>query len=227
MMREALFYSFLAVFIATAVITLLGVMGRVRISPGYLKALFSSLILELVVSVLYLFQTTDFVNSSRFERYVKPAQQEFLWKEAKIRFSYPRLGWELDQKRKQGGLGDLALIASGDRSAQIQLHYSVLDSKYVDKWDQFIRNTKEQWETTISPHGPVTADDIYVDGLKGFRLKGTIPGQEGEPKLIDIVYVPVSNEIFIEVHYTRNKDMNSQVHDESYEIVLSSLLVEK
>ena len=54
-----------------------------------------------------------------------------------------------------------------------------------------------------------------------------MPGQEGRPKLVDVVYVPVSNEFFIEVHYTRNEEMKSTFHDESYEIVLSTLLVEK
>jgi len=227
MMKEALFYSFLIIFVATAIVTLLGLTGHLRIKPGFLKALVTSLILELAVSVIALYKATDFFDGAKFERYVKPNQQEYIWKEAKIRFSFPRTGWSLDTKRMQGGLGDLALIAGNDVSAQIQLHNSALDSKYVDKWDLFLQKTKDQWQITLSPFGPVSTEDIYVDGFKGFRLKGRMPGSEGKPKLVDVVYVPVSNEFFIEVHYTRNEGAKIPFHDETYEIVLSTLLIEK
>lgn len=226
-MKEALFYSFLSIFVATAILTLFGLTGHLRIRLGFLKALVASLLLELAVSVIALYRNTDFFDGARFERYVKPNQQEYIWKEAKIRFSYPRTGWSLDTKRMQGGLGDLALIAGNDISAQIQLHNSALDSKYVDKWDLFLQKTRDQWQSTLSVFGPVSTDDIYIDGFKGFRLRGKMPGQEGKPKLIDVVYIPLNNEFFIEVHYTRNEDMKSAFHDESYEIVLSTLLVEK
>lgn len=226
-MKEALFYSFLVIFVATAIVTLLGLTGHLRIRPGFLKALVASLLLELAVSVIALYKATDFFDGSRFERYVKPNQQEYIWKEAKIRFSYPRTGWSLDTKRMQGGLGDLALVAGSDISAQIQLHNSALDSKFVDKWDLFLQTTKAQWQSTLSAFGPVSTEDIYIDGFKGFRLNGKMPGQEGKPKLVDVVYVPLNNEFFVEVHYTRNEGMNSAFHNESYEIVLSTLLVEK
>lgn len=227
MMKEALFYSFLLIFVATAVVTLLGLTGHLKVRPGFLKALVTSLILELAISVIALYRTADFFDSTKFERYVKPNQQEYIWKEAKIRFSFPRTGWSLDTKRMQGGLGDLALIAGNDTSAQIQLHNSALDSKYVDKWDLFLQNTKDQWQSTLSPFGPVSTNDIYVDGFKGFRLKGRMPSGAGKPKLVDVVYVPVNNEFFIEVHYTRNEDSKIPLYDETYEIVLSTLLVEK
>ncbi len=226
-MKEALFYSFLAIFVATAVVTLLGLTGYLKIRTEFLKALVASLVLELAVSVIALYRATDFFDGVKFERYVKPNQQEYIWKDAKIRFSYPRTGWSLDTKRMQGGLGDLALVAANDISAQIQLHNSALDSKYVDKWDLFLQNTKDQWSNTLAQFGPVITNDVYIDGFKGFRLKSKIPGQEGKPKLIDVVYVPVNNEFFIEVHYTRNEKMKSPFHDETYEIVLSTLLVEK
>ena len=132
-MKEALFYSFLLIFVATAIVTLLGLTGHLRIRQGFLKALVTTLLLELAVSVITLYRATDFFDKASFERYVKPNQQEFIWKEAQIRFSYPRAGWSLDTKRMEGGLGDLALISGNDISAQIQLHNSALDPKYVDK----------------------------------------------------------------------------------------------
>lgn len=227
MMKEALFYSFLIIFVATAIVTLLGLTGHIKIRQGYLKILVTSLILEIVVSVIALYKSTDFFENGRFERYVKPNQQEYIWKDAKIRFSYPRTGWSLDTKRMQGGLGDLALISGNDISAQIQLHNSALDSKFVDKWDFFLQKTKDQWLSTLTPFGSVSTNDVYIDGFKGFRLRGKIPGQEGKPKLVDVVYLPVNNEFFIEAHYTRNEDMNSAFNDETYEIVLSTLLIEK
>ena len=226
-MKEALFYTFLGIFASTAIITLLGIVGRLKISSGFLKALFSALILELVVSMVALFKATDFFNGTQFERYIKANQQEYIWKEAKIRFCYPRIGWSLDTKRMQGGLGDLALIAGGDISTQIQLHNSALDAKYVDKWDLFISNTKNQWRSTLAPFGDVIVEDIFIDGFKGFRLKGKIPGTSGKAKRVDVVYAPISNEFFIEVHFTRNDDAENSFWNESYEIVLSTLIIEK
>ena len=97
----------------------------------------------------------------------------------------------------------------------------------MNKWQVFLDETKNLWFRTISPHGDVHVTDIYIDGFKGFRLKGTIPGTEGIDKSVDVVYVPISNEFFVEVHYTRNKDEVDPTQGESYEIVLSTLLVEK
>ena len=83
--------------------------------------------------VVALYKTTDFFAEESFQRYVKPNQQEYIWNEANIRFSYPRIGWSIDTKRKEGGLGDLALVSTGSISSQIQLHLSALDAKYVNK----------------------------------------------------------------------------------------------
>jgi hypothetical protein len=58
--REILFYSFIAIFVATAVITLLGIAGRIKIQPRFLNRLFVALVLELVAAVIGLFVATDF-----------------------------------------------------------------------------------------------------------------------------------------------------------------------
>lgn len=226
-MKEALFYTFLGIFVVTAIVTLLGVTNKITIKDRFLNALFASLLIELVVAMIALFKSADFFGDDGFQRYVKPNQQEYIWNEANIRFSYPRVGWSIDTKRKEGGLGDLALVSTSSISSQIQLHVSALDSKYVNDWNKFLDETKKLWHQTISPHGSVTTDDIYIDGFKGFRLNGTIPGSASIPKTVDVVYVPISNEFFIEIHYTRNKDSDQPTMDESYEIVLSTLLVEK
>ena len=63
-MQQILFFSFLTIFIATAVITLLGITKRIAIHREYLKPLFSSLILELVAAVILLFTKTGFFSPS-------------------------------------------------------------------------------------------------------------------------------------------------------------------
>ena len=60
MKKNILFYTFLIIFILTAIITLLGVLELIKIKPGYLNTLFTVLIIELVAAVIALFRKTDF-----------------------------------------------------------------------------------------------------------------------------------------------------------------------
>lgn len=53
---EVLFYSFIGIFICTAVLTMLGIAGRIPIGQGYLKALFTSLLLEVVGGIVSLYK---------------------------------------------------------------------------------------------------------------------------------------------------------------------------
>jgi len=59
-MKSALFYTFLAIFVATAAVTLLGITGVVAIDDFYLKGLFGALLLELVGAVIGLYKATPF-----------------------------------------------------------------------------------------------------------------------------------------------------------------------
>ncbi|UCE58518.1 MAG: hypothetical protein JSU63_13870 [Phycisphaerales bacterium] len=61
-MKPALFYSFLIIFILTAILTLAGVAGYVQIRETYLDALFASLLLELVAAVVTLFVKARFFD---------------------------------------------------------------------------------------------------------------------------------------------------------------------
>jgi hypothetical protein len=61
--RSALFVTFIAIFAATAVITLLGIIDVVPIRDGYLKTLFTALILETVGAVIALFRSTSFFGA--------------------------------------------------------------------------------------------------------------------------------------------------------------------
>ncbi len=61
-MKEALFWIFIAIFSITAIITLLGITGVIKtIKENYLNALFTALILEVVVAVVLLFRNADFL----------------------------------------------------------------------------------------------------------------------------------------------------------------------
>ena len=62
-MKQALFYTFLVVFGATALITLLGITGVLSIEEGYLDKLFYLLIAEAVAPVIALFKKTNFFDS--------------------------------------------------------------------------------------------------------------------------------------------------------------------
>ena len=59
-MKLALFAVVLLLFVATAVITLLGITQRLKVERVYLNRLFSALILELVAAVLFLVTDADF-----------------------------------------------------------------------------------------------------------------------------------------------------------------------
>src|ERR1041385_251823 len=62
--RSVLFVTFIAIFVATAAITLLGIMDVIAIRDGYLKTLFTALILETVGAVITLFKSTSFVGGN-------------------------------------------------------------------------------------------------------------------------------------------------------------------
>jgi len=69
-MKKALFFTFLAVFAATAAITLLGITGVVTIEENYLSKLFYSLIVEAIGPVIILFRRADFFSESNTKRLI-------------------------------------------------------------------------------------------------------------------------------------------------------------
>ena len=63
-MQQVLFYTILSIFVATAILTLLGISKKIEIEDKYLNGLYKALLLELVAAVLFLFASTDFFNQS-------------------------------------------------------------------------------------------------------------------------------------------------------------------
>ncbi|MCR6657733.1 MAG: hypothetical protein NVV63_18430 [Opitutus sp.] len=66
-MKKPFFYTFLAIFAATAALTLLGMADVVKIKDGYLNALFGGLILELITAMIGLFRSTRFFDDSLYQ----------------------------------------------------------------------------------------------------------------------------------------------------------------
>jgi hypothetical protein len=63
-MKKALFYTFLAVFSATALVTLFGIIGVLQIDREYLTKLFYALIVESIAPVIALFKRTEFFENA-------------------------------------------------------------------------------------------------------------------------------------------------------------------
>lgn len=60
--KDVLFYTFVGIFVSTAVITLLGIINVVEIREGYLNTLVGVLIVELVGAVIAMFRGVDFFS---------------------------------------------------------------------------------------------------------------------------------------------------------------------
>lgn len=66
-MKKPFFYTFLAIFAATAALTLLGMADIIKVRDGYLDGLYYALILELVAAVIALFRSTRFFGDSLYQ----------------------------------------------------------------------------------------------------------------------------------------------------------------
>jgi hypothetical protein len=66
-MKKHLFYTFLAIFVATAIVTLLGVTGVLRIADGYLTALVGAFLIESAGAVVAMFRTAEFFTDDEKE----------------------------------------------------------------------------------------------------------------------------------------------------------------
>lgn len=64
MRQDILFYSFIVIFVVTAVVTLLGVVGAVQIGETQLNMLLSAFLVELTGAVIGLYKRTDFFSRS-------------------------------------------------------------------------------------------------------------------------------------------------------------------
>ena len=63
-MKRHLFYTFLVIFGITSIVTLLGVIGVIKISDGYLWALVSAFLIESAGAVVTIFKRADFFSEA-------------------------------------------------------------------------------------------------------------------------------------------------------------------
>jgi hypothetical protein len=63
-MKQHLFYTFLGIFIATAVVTLLGITKVISIDDKYLTPLFSALLIELIGAVIAMYRGVNFFEET-------------------------------------------------------------------------------------------------------------------------------------------------------------------
>lgn len=129
---------------------------------------------------------------------------EYYWKQADLRFRFPKDGWTISTKAAITGLGDMTLEHSSGKDAQIQLHVSVLDEKFRDNWEKFKAVTINLWKGTIAQFGPFETKEIFVDGRPAFRINGIIKGEEHGFKNVDLIYAPLGDNRLFEIHLTRN-----------------------
>lgn len=66
-MKTHLFYTFLVIFAATAVITLLGVTNVITIREGYLTGLVTAFLIELAGAVIAIFKSANFFAAEKVE----------------------------------------------------------------------------------------------------------------------------------------------------------------
>ena len=64
-MKAHLFYTFLVIFAATSIVTLLGVTSVITIREGYLTALVGAFLIELAGAVIAIFKSADFFASDK------------------------------------------------------------------------------------------------------------------------------------------------------------------
>ncbi len=62
MKKNILFFTFLSIFILTAIITLLGILELIKIKSGYLNTLVGVFVIELAGAVITLFRKADFFS---------------------------------------------------------------------------------------------------------------------------------------------------------------------
>jgi hypothetical protein len=75
-LKAHLFYTFLVIFAATSIVTLLGVTSVITIRDGYLTALVSAFLLELAGAVIAIFKSADFFKSETSQM----TTEEEVWK---------------------------------------------------------------------------------------------------------------------------------------------------
>ena len=140
--RGTLFFSVIGIFVATAVVTLCGVIGILTIQSGYLDVLFTTLVIELVAAVIGLFKATDwFGTSNSFSEadIIKGCWWQFIRYRRKNAISFVEIKYS--QKQQQFVINGHAYDAQGNPHAHwwsvgASLNAATLEFRYFWKGDR-------------------------------------------------------------------------------------------
>jgi hypothetical protein len=96
MQKAIFFWIIVSQFVISFIITILGLIGQVTISDGFLKSLVSVLILEQAAAVIAIFRSTDFFDSKTALNGEAWDLLATLWKYQRERFpNDPTTRWQL------------------------------------------------------------------------------------------------------------------------------------
>ena len=156
-MKKHLFYTFLAIFAATAVITLMGITGVIVIHEKYLTPLFGALLIELVGTVIALYRGANFWESDLGET-VSPAPA--------TQIPSPTSPSPLEKKPSVS----VALASVQENS---DLGYDLLD--YQKKLDKL----EDRFHERIELRKSMSGKKAWMDGL----IRKVDRSHTGEPQL--------------------------------------------
>jgi len=123
-----LFLTFIGIFIATAIITLRGITNKINVKPGYLKALFTALIIELIGAVTVSY--SEFVNPQQHSIHVENGTQS-------VQLENPEQFIEIDKYNQDINLRDNKVTTCSnnltDKENELQKLQKQLDSCIIPK----------------------------------------------------------------------------------------------
>ncbi len=223
MHEKILFFTFVSIFIATAILTIASLPGWIKIPSNYQKALFSALILEVIACVVILFKQT-----MMFDIKLKPNVEwvalgvndgKLLHPELIVNDSVIHLGAPLQQAQERILQNEYELV-NDPRGLLIQ---SVGDQFFLGK----ISNRKGRngmiFNSLVSSGNEITGSSSYRKvkfsadrGLNSWQIKGAI--FEDCPFEISVKDSPQSSTVYL----IRNKltdviEFNSE--DESENVI--------
>jgi hypothetical protein len=141
-----LFIVFIAIFVCTAIITLLGIIGRVKIQKGFLNKLFYCLIVELIGAVIGLFYAT-FLTREVYEYEVWNVYGEVAFEDSNTQDNLHEIVIQTHpppEPVKSDGKFDLILVAKRQKSGLdfpelkfTHKNYNSNDVTLEEKWKEF------------------------------------------------------------------------------------------
>lgn len=143
-MNPILFYTFLGIFIATAILTLLSLPDWIKISTSYKKVLFTSLIVEVIGCIILLFK-----QEMQIKYTIEPDENWVAMHSSNAEIIQPTL--KLNTETFMLGM-------AANEANNVFLNNSLDIKKNGDKWTVYNENNQFGW-------GTLSADDFRKAGF--------------------------------------------------------------